>query len=70
MREFGKPEEVAKWVIFMLSPAANFLCGPVIFLDGGTDAYFRADDWPQPLPADEMPRYIQKMQEFSAAKPE
>jgi NAD(P)-dependent dehydrogenase (short-subunit alcohol dehydrogenase family) len=70
VREFGKPEEVAKWVIFMLSPAANFLCGSVIFLDGGTDAYFRADDWPQPLPADEMPRYIQKMQEFSAAKPE
>lgn len=30
----------------MLSPAADFLCGSVIFLDGGSDAYFRTDDWP------------------------
>lgn len=68
VREFGKPEEVAKWVIFMLSPAANFLCGSVIFLDGGTDAYFRADDWPQAMPSEEYPRYLQKMADFKPDK--
>lgn len=70
VREFGKPEEVAKWVIFMLSPAANFLCGSVIFLDGGTDAYFRADDWPHAMPNEEYPRYLQKMADFNPEKPQ
>ncbi|MFC7535361.1 SDR family oxidoreductase [Actinoplanes sp. GCM10030250] len=42
----GKPQDAAEWVAFMLSPAADFLCGSVIFLDGGSDAYFRTDDWP------------------------
>ncbi|WP_099332821.1 SDR family oxidoreductase [Actinomyces minihominis] len=65
VREFGKPEEVAKWVIFMLSPAANFLCGSVIFLDGGTDAYFRADDWPKPMTMEQYPDYQAKMAAFA-----
>ncbi|GAB2963048.1 SDR family oxidoreductase [Micromonospora polyrhachis] len=42
----GNPKDVGEWVAFMLSPAADFLCGSVIFLDGGSDAYFRTDDWP------------------------
>nr|WP_030499752.1 SDR family oxidoreductase [Micromonospora purpureochromogenes] len=42
----GRPADVGEWVAFMLSPAADFLCGSVIFLDGGSDAYFRTDDWP------------------------
>lgn len=58
--EFGKPEEVAQWILFMLSPAANFLCGAVIFLDGGTDAYFRAKSFPSPFPADGLEEYIEK----------
>ncbi len=66
VREFGKPEEVAKWAIFMLSPAANFLCGSVIFLDGGTDAYFRADSWPKTVPPEETPRYLERAEEFVA----
>lgn len=66
VREFGKPEEVAQWTIFMLSPAANFLCGSVIFLDGGTDAYFRADSWPRAMGVEDMPAYQAKMEEFSA----
>ena len=65
VREFGKPEEVAKWAIFMLSPAANFLCGSVIFLDGGTDAYFRADSWPRAMGMDELPAYQEKMAAFA-----
>lgn len=66
VREFGKPEEVAQWAIFMLSPAANFLCGSVIFLDGGTDAYFRADSWPKTIPAKDYPHFEQRMAEFAA----
>ena len=66
VREFGKPEEVAQWAIFMLSPAANFLCGSVIFLDGGTDAYFRADAWPKSMTAEEYPEFQKKMADFAA----
>lgn len=66
VREFGKPEEVAQWAIFMLSPAANFLCGSVIFLDGGTDAYFRADSWPKAMTPDEFPKFQKKMADFAA----
>lgn len=46
---FGDPGALADWVVFMLSDAADFLCG--VFVDGGSDAYFRADDWPKPVPA-------------------
>lgn len=66
VREFGKPQEVAQWVIFMLSPAANFLCGSVIFLDGGTDAYFRADAWPRAMGVDELPEFQKKMADYAA----
>lgn len=66
VREFGKPEEVAQWAIFMLSPAANFLCGSVIFLDGGTDAYFRADSWPKAMTPEEFPKFQQRMADFAA----
>ena len=69
VREFGKPEEVAVWAVFMLSPAANFLCGSVIFLDGGTDAYFRADAWPKAMTLDEMPAYQEKMEAFARSLP-
>lgn len=66
VRDFGKPEEVAKWAIFMLSPAANFLCGSVIFLDGGTDAYFRANSWPKTVPAEETEQFQQRAADFAA----
>lgn len=68
VHEFGKPEEVAQWAIFMLSPAANFLCGSVIFLDGGTDAYFRADSWPKTIPLEEYPQFEQRVAEFAATR--
>ena len=48
---FGDPDQMADWMLFMLSDAADFLCGSVVFVDGGSDAYFRADDWPRPVPA-------------------
>ncbi len=68
--EFGKREEVSQWVIFMLSPAANFMCGSVIFLDGGTDAYFRADDWPRTIPPEGIPDYLERMETFKVWRAE
>lgn len=55
---FGDVAHMADWMCFMLSDAADFLCGSVIFVDGGTDAYFRSDDWPKPVPAYRIPGYL------------
>jgi NAD(P)-dependent dehydrogenase (short-subunit alcohol dehydrogenase family) len=57
---FGDVAHMADWMCFMLSDAADFLCGSVIFVDGGTDAYFRAEDWPKPVPAYRMLGYLRK----------
>lgn len=43
---FGTPDQIAQWMVLMLSDAADFMCGSVVFVDGGTDAMVRADDWP------------------------
>jgi hypothetical protein len=48
---FGGAGQLADWVLFMLSDSADFLCRNVVFVDGGSDAYFRADDWPRSIPA-------------------
>lgn len=47
---FGEARHMADWMCFMLSESADFLCGSILFVDGGSDAYFRADDWPKPVP--------------------
>jgi hypothetical protein len=47
-------------MLFMLSDAADFLCGSVIFVDGGSDAYFRADDWPRSVGILRLPRYLMR----------
>jgi len=57
---FGDAAHMADWMCFMLSGAADFLCGSVIFVDGGTDAYFRADDWPKPVPTYRMLGYLRR----------
>jgi NAD(P)-dependent dehydrogenase (short-subunit alcohol dehydrogenase family) len=61
---FGDAGKLADWVVFMLSDAADFLCGSVLFVDGGSDAYFRADDWPGPLPAWRLVPYLRRFQRF------
>ncbi|MGZ4512121.1 MAG: SDR family oxidoreductase [Mycobacterium sp.] len=57
---FGQARHMADWMCFMLSESAEFLCGSVVFVDGGTDAYFRADDWPQAPPARGLPGYLRR----------
>ncbi|NDH10508.1 MAG: SDR family oxidoreductase [Actinobacteria bacterium] len=43
----AEPADIAAWIVFMLSPAARFACGSVVFVDGGSDAVIRTDDWPR-----------------------
>ena len=57
---FGDPDHLAEWMIFMLSDAAEFLCGSVIFVDGGSDAHFRSDDWPRRVPTSRILNYAVK----------
>jgi NAD(P)-dependent dehydrogenase (short-subunit alcohol dehydrogenase family) len=40
---FGRPEQIADAVAFLLSPEATFCCGSVLFVDGGSDALIRPD---------------------------
>lgn len=61
---YGDPGQLADWMLFMLSDAAEFLCGSVIFVDGGSDAYFRADDWPTAVRVRRVPRYLLAMRAF------
>ena len=46
---FGEPALIAEWIQMMLSPAADFMCGSILFLDGGSDALIRPDDWPNSI---------------------
>lgn len=57
---FGDAGHMADWMTFMLSDSADFLCGSVIFVDGGSDALFRADDWPKPLPVYRLVGFLRK----------
>ncbi|MBX3286449.1 MAG: SDR family oxidoreductase [Actinobacteria bacterium] len=45
----GTADELAGVVAFLLGPDARFLCGSVVFADGGTDALLRADRTPTPM---------------------
>lgn len=62
---YGDPSQLADWVVFMLSDAADFLVGSVVFVDGGSDAYFRNDAWPRPVPLRGLPRYLRRMRSFN-----
>jgi NAD(P)-dependent dehydrogenase (short-subunit alcohol dehydrogenase family) len=42
----AQPEEIAALAALLLSDEGRFIVGSVVFIDGGTDAYFRADDFP------------------------
>jgi NAD(P)-dependent dehydrogenase (short-subunit alcohol dehydrogenase family) len=62
---FGRPEQIGAWVEFMLSPAADFLSGSVVVVDGGTESYFRAGDWPRPVSLWKVPGYLMAMRRFN-----
>lgn len=61
---FGDADALADWVVFMTSEAADFLCGSIVFVDGGSDAYYRADDWPRSLPVWRVPSYLKRTRQF------
>lgn len=65
---FGDAGQLAAWAVFMLSDAAEFLCGSVLFVDGGTDAYFRADDWPRPVPLSGLVGYFRRFRPWSSPR--
>jgi NAD(P)-dependent dehydrogenase (short-subunit alcohol dehydrogenase family) len=44
----GQPDDIAAAIAFLLGPDAAFAVGSVLFVDGGTDALVRPDDWPAP----------------------
>jgi NAD(P)-dependent dehydrogenase (short-subunit alcohol dehydrogenase family) len=64
VRGFGDPDHLAEWMVFMLSDAADFLCGSIVFVDGGSDAYFRSDHWPSPVSVVATPRYLWRSARF------
>jgi len=66
--DFGDPSHLADWVLFMLSEAADFLCGSVIFVDGGSDAYYRATDWPRTPPLLGLPAYFKRMRAWKSRR--
>ncbi|KZX59561.1 hypothetical protein A3709_14850 [Halioglobus sp. HI00S01] len=54
MRDFGgmvpwggtaQPDQIANVMRFLLSEEADFVCGSVYFIDGGSDAMLRPDDF-------------------------
>ncbi|WP_407443413.1 SDR family oxidoreductase [Rhodococcus sp. (in: high G+C Gram-positive bacteria)] len=65
--DFGDAGSLGDWVVFMLSDSAEFLCGSVIFVDGGSDAYFRADDWPRAVPLRRIVPYLRRFRQFRAS---
>jgi len=65
---FGDVRHIADWMCFMLSDSADFLCGSVVFVDGGTDAHFRADDWPKPFPAHRLLGYLRRFRSMASAR--
>ena len=64
----GEADEVAEAVMFLVGPASGFMAGTVLFVDGGTDAYFRSDDWPRQVPFSGLRRYIRLSREYAAKK--
>src|SRR5262249_11955390 len=42
---FGKPEQIAAAIAFLLSADASFCAGTLLFVDGGTDALVRPTEY-------------------------
>jgi NAD(P)-dependent dehydrogenase (short-subunit alcohol dehydrogenase family) len=46
IKRAGTADEIAGLLSYLLSPAAGFFVGSVVFMDGGTDAVLRTREWP------------------------
>lgn len=66
--QYGEPDQVARWAELMLSSAADSLVGSVVVVDGGSEAWFRATDWPRPVPARRLPAYLLGMRRWSSQR--
>lgn len=65
---YGEPDEIAAWVELMCSGAANSMCGSIVLVDGGSEAYFRADDWPRSVPASGLARYLRRSRDWRRSR--
>lgn len=65
---YGDTDQLGEWTAFMLSDAADFLCGSVVFVDGGSDAWYRADEWPLPPRLWALPAYLKRSKAFHASR--
>lgn len=45
----GQANEIGKFIAYLLGPNARFFCGSLLYIDGGSDALMRADEWPATL---------------------
>ncbi len=62
-REYGTVEQMADWVMMLLSPSADFMVGSVLTVDGGTEALLRPGDWPARLPLRRLPHMLWAMKQ-------
>lgn len=58
---YGNPADVARWIHLLTTPAADYLTGSVITIDGGTEALIRAGNWPNAVRNRSLPRYAYRM---------
>jgi Dehydrogenases with different specificities (related to short-chain alcohol dehydrogenases) len=65
---FGTADGIADWVVFMLGSASDFMAGSVVFVDGGTDAYFRGHESPVPVGIGGLRGYLRRSKEFAARR--
>ena len=67
-RTYGTADGIARWVVMMLSDATDFMCGSVVFVDGGIDAYLRPNSWPRQVPGAMLPVYLWRFRQWAKRK--